>query len=114
VNFDIDFFKVMKRLLFLVPAVLVACSPAIDTASLERDYITAYPDAAVSCRVKEPYVLCSIVSKQFTSKQGLWIYENDTFFAVNGKALNAAEKMRKELYPEANTVDIPGALSQFE
>lgn len=103
----------MKRLIVLMPMLLSACSPAIDTAPLESEYVEAYPTAAVSCRVSEPYVLCQIVHQEFTAMQSLWIYENGEFFAINGKALTAAERMEMERYPEANSLDIPAILSQF-
>jgi|GEM_PF-3304178 len=85
----------------------------IDTNALEQSYKDAYSDADVGCEVQAPYVLCAITSAEFVSKQGLWIYEDGIFYAVNGKALTAAEKLGKERYPTAHEVDIPKVLAQF-
>lgn len=41
------------------------------------------------------------------------MYENGSFYAVNGKALTAAEKLGKERYPTAHEIDIPNILAQF-
>ena len=103
----------MKRLFLLAPVFLSACSPVFNTDAFTLDYINLYPDSTIGCDVKEPYVMCYQMSLAGDGNKGLWIYEDETFFAINGKALTVAEKIGRPRYPNANNVDIPEVLEQF-
>ncbi len=133
----------MKRY-FLVALVLASCTnqpasnaPQLDaskaTEMLELAYLQyVNPDGklgTVNCKHKvvddENFVLCiypSTVSETKPIHRGVWIArqtgEDFKFYAVNGKALNALEKL--DMYPKEflkeqvpNKIDIPKVLNSF-
>lgn len=102
----------MHRKLSVLGAIaLSACTQsAINTDPLKLSYINAFPDKTISCDAADPYVLC-----RFTTggNEGLWIYEDGQFQAVNGRAIEVAEKTGYPVYGDRAFVDIETVIQQF-
>lgn len=111
------------------PFSLAACDNSADkkvenSAAIENEYRNYVIDGSatnLACQSKvvqnSEFVLCSYGDGQWPHR-GLWMVDGGRYYALNGKALSALEKLKSNssfsTLPSRVTVDVSGVMRTFE